>query len=271
MWDDEGDHTGGKSIELASYRLSRSSNEMIHSEIRALYNYWERLRGGRPCPYRAEVDPRDMTGDARYLFVLEDLGEGNLRFRLAGTALIDAFGYELRGMSARSVMEGRARESFVALIDESLAEPGVGYARLLAPDGVSVWEVVLLPLRGNFGQIDRLIGCLHPVSGRLPEAVTEPGGTALRFSIEEMSIRPVNEGADGGADGGPDAGLETGFDGGQGDVMPLAGFGEGQASFEGAPRSAPVGGLTAIDGGLGEGKSTGGGARPKLRVVKPDD
>jgi hypothetical protein len=69
----EGDNTGGDSIELASYRLSRSNDEMIHSEIRALYNYWKGLRGDRPCPYRAEIDPRDMTGDAGYLFALEDL------------------------------------------------------------------------------------------------------------------------------------------------------------------------------------------------------
>jgi len=247
MQGNEGDGTGGNSIELASYRLSRNSNEMIHSEIRALYNYWERLRAGRPCPYRAEVDPRDMDGDARHLFVLEDLGQGNLRFRLAGTALIDAFGYELRGMSARSVMEGQARESFVALIAETLAEPGVGYARLFAPDGVTVWEVVLLPLRGNFGQIDRLIGCLHPVSGRTPDA----GDVPLRFTIDAMSIRPVNA--------GPDTV--------QGDAMPLAGFGEGQAGFEGAPGT----GLTAIEGGLGEDKPKGGGERPKLRVVKTDE
>ncbi len=242
MQGNEGDGTGGNSIELASYRLSRNSNEMIHSEIRALYNYWERLRAGRPCPYRAEVDPRDMDGDARHLFVLEDLGQGNLRFRLAGTALIDAFGYELRGMSARSVMAGRARESFVALINETLAEPGVGYARLFAPDGETVWEVVLLPLRGNFGQIDRLIGCLHPGSGRTPEAGTEAGGVPLRFTIDAMSIRPVNEGADTV----------------QGDAMPLAGFGEDQAGFEGAPDT----GLTAIEGGLAEDEPKGGGERP---------
>ncbi len=247
MQGNEGDGTGGNSIELASYRLSRSSNEMIHFEIRALYNYWERLRAGRPCPYRAEIDPRDMDGDARHLFVLEDLGQGNLRFRLAGSALLDAFGYELRGMSARSIMAGPARASFVALIAETLAEPGVGYARLFAPDGVTVWEVILLPLRGNFGQIDRLLGCLHPVSGRTPEA----GDVPLRFTIDAMSIRPVNEAAD--AD--------------QGDAMPLAGFGEDPAGFEGAAGS----GLTAIDGGLGESARTDDGERPKLRVVKTDE
>jgi len=261
--DRTGRHNGTNSIELASYRLSRNSNAMIHSEIRALYNYWERLRAGRPCPYRAEVDPRDMEGDARHLFVLEDLGQGNLRFRLAGTALVDAFGYELRSMSARSVMDGKARESFVALITETLAEPGVGYARLFAPYGVTVWEVILLPLRGNFGEIDRLIGCLHPVSGRTPEASTVPGDKPLRFTIDAMSIRPVNAAVDDGAGGAPDAGLESD----QGDAMPLAGFGEGQASFEGAPET----GLTAIEGGLGQGKPKGNADRPKLRVVKTDE
>ena len=54
---------------------------------------------------------------------------------------------------------------------------------------------------------------------------------------------------------------------GQGDAMPLPGFGEGQASFEGAPGS----GLTAIEGGLGEDKPKGSGERPKLRVVKTDE
>jgi len=245
--DRTGKHIGCNSIELASYRLSRNSNEMIHSEIRALYNYWERLRAGRPCPYRAEVDPRDMAGDARHLFVLEDLGQGNLRFRLAGTSLIDAFGYELRGMSARSIMEGPARESFVALITETLAETGVGYARLLAPDGVTVWEVVLLPLRDNFGKIERLIGCLHPVNGHTVEA----GDTPLRFTIDETSIRPV----------------EVTPDPIHGDTMPLVGFGEGQASYAGAPK----GGLTAIDGGLGKAERPDSGERPELRLVRDED
>jgi hypothetical protein len=251
MQGNEGDRTGsnngGNSIELASYRLSRNSNEMIHSEIRALYNYWEQLRAGRPCPYRAEVDPRSMAGDARHLFVLEDLGQGNMRFRLAGTALLDAFGYELRGMSARSIMQGQARESFVALIAETLAEAGVGYARLLAPDGVTVWEIILLPLRDNFGKIERLIGCLHPVSGRTIEA----GDTPLRFTIDEMSIRTVEVSPD------PIHGV----------AMPLAGFGEGQATFENAPK----GSLTSIDGGLDKSERPGGGERPKLRLVRDED
>ena len=250
MLGNEGDRTGS-SIEIARYRLSHNKDEMIHAEIRALYSYWERIRAGRPCPYRAEVDPRDMTGDARHLFVLEDLGEGNLRFRLAGTALTDAFGYELRGMNVRSVMAGRARESFVALLAETMAEPGVGYARLLAPDKVSVWEIVLLPLRGDFGKVDRIIGCLHPVSGRTPVAGDEP----LRFAIDEMMIQPVIKPGD----------VE------HGDVMPLPGFAEPTTEFEVAAR----GGLTSIDGGRAHaengGHEDGSAARANLRLVRDED
>ena len=229
---------GGNCLDLAAYRVGRNGDEMIHSEIRALYDYWERLRGDRPCPYRAEVDPRDMAGDARHLFVIEDLGRGNMRFRLAGTALLDAFGYDLRGMSARSIMDGPARESFVALVSETLAEPGVGYARLIAPDGESVWEVILLPLRDNFGRVERVIGCLHPISGRTPEA----DGTALRFSIQDMSIQPVGV-APGDA----------------GDAQPQAGFDAAQPNT-----------LTAIEGGRGKSEQPER-KRPHLKLVRSDD
>ncbi len=244
MFRNEAGGSGGNSIDLAHYRLGRG-DEMIHREIRALFSYWECLRGNRPCPERTEVDPRDIESDARHLFVLEDLGQGNIRFRLAGSGLLDAFGFDLRGMSARAIMEGRSRESFVAMISESIAEPGVGYARLMAPDGESVWEVVLLPLRGSFGTIDRVIGCLHPVTGRAPE----PGPVPLRFTIETMSIQPVM------AD-----------EAGQGTPEPVAGFAEEQAPFELAERR----GLRSIEGGGRKGERSGGEA-PKLKVVKKKD
>ncbi len=233
----DGIDVGGNSISLADYRLAQSGAGMIHPEIRALHSYWERLRAGRPCPERAEIDPRAIAADARHLFLLEDLGEGNVRFRLAGTALLDAFGYDLRGMSARSIMAGPARESLVAFAAETLAESGVGYARLLAPDGVTVWEMILLPLRGNLGKIDRLLGCLHPVSGRIPQAGREP----LRFTIDAMTIHAAGE--------KPQA----------------AGLAEAAAPFGGAPSAR----LTGIEGGR---RGTGtAGNRADLRVVRDDD
>ncbi|HET7410031.1 MAG TPA: PAS domain-containing protein [Paracoccaceae bacterium] len=176
-------------MDLSAYRLSRTT-DMIHSELRALYSYWNRLRAGRKAPLRSDIDPRDMACDARNLFILENLGRGNIRFRLAGTAIVDAFGMELRGMNARAIMASPARESFMALIAEALEDPGVGYARLRnAADESGVWEINLLPLRSDFGVIDRVIGCLHSLSG-IPARDT---GVPLRFRIEHMSVEPIGE------------------------------------------------------------------------------
>jgi len=185
---DGDDRFGHDYVALNEYRVKRQ-DAMIHSELRALYKYWDALRAGRKTPLRSDIDPRDMDCDARNLFILENLGRGNIRFRLAGTAIVDAFGMELRGMNARAIMSTGSRESFTALITETLEDPGVGYARLRnAGSDESMWEISLLPLRSDFGMIDRVIGCLHPLGG----TSRRKGATPLRFRIEQMSVEPIN-------------------------------------------------------------------------------
>ena len=219
-------------VELDAYRVKRT-DDMVHSELRALYNYWNGLRAGRTTPLRSDIDPRDMDCDARNLFILENLGRGNIRFRLAGTAIVDAFGMELRGMNARAIMSTGSRESFTALINETLEDPGVGYARLRdATDETAQWEINLLPLRSDFGMIDRVIGCLHPLAG-----VGELHRiTPLRFRIENMSVEPISATV-------RDLQLPT----------PVEGFAEAEAPFEFSDTGAgetKIRHLTAIEGGL---------------------
>jgi len=244
-------------LDLVRVRIGMT-NDMIHREIRALHAYWERLRMGRDVPFRAEVDPRDMACDARNLFILEDLGAANLRFRLAGTALVEAFGVELRGMSARTIMAGRARESFAALIQETLAEPGIGYARLANPAVLGeIWEVLLLPLRSDFGAVDRVLGGLvRTTAGRADARPGQP-----RLEIAEMTIRPVVEPAERKATAPTPP------------PVPATGMAEPQAPFAGLP--APMGAhLTAIEGGRSrDGASADAertARRPTLRIVRDE-
>ncbi|MEM1275914.1 MAG: PAS domain-containing protein [Pseudomonadota bacterium] len=237
-------------IDFSRARLTRTT-DMLHTQTRALFSYWDRLRAGRPLPFRAEIDPRDMECDARNLFILESVGEGNIRFRLAGSAIADAFGMDLRGMSIRSIMSGRSRESIAALIDEVLAEPGVGYARLVEDtDSATSWEILLLPLKSDFGAVDRIIGALNPISGTPSKAGVTVG--MLKFQIDEMSIRPVNHPA-------PEK-----------SQMPLRApeFAESQAPFEGAPTASK---FVAIEGGKAR-REGGDTPRPRthLRLVKDD-
>lgn len=243
-------------VKLDTYRVSRSTG-MIHSELRALYTYWDQLRAGRKTPLRSDIDPRDMECDARNLFILENLGRGNIRFRLAGTAIVDAFGMELRGMNARSIMSTNARESFTALITETLEDPGAGYARLRdANDDSALWEISLLPLRSDFGMIDRVIGCLHPLSAHRRRHNPAP----LRFHIEQMSVEPITATV-------RDMDLPT----------PIEGFAEAHEPFDfGAPDQAALpeqdqAQFTAIEGGLegiGDPKDRPTPTRGHLRLVK---
>jgi hypothetical protein len=232
-------------IDLQAQRLLRT-DDMVHAEIRQLHDYWERLRAGDGVPYRSDVDPRDMECNARNLFVVEETGDRVYRFRLAGSALLEAFGMELRGMPPRAVMEGRSRESLSALIGEVLDEPGVGYLRL-SPVGGScsdgLWEMLLLPLRTDLGRIERILGGLHPVSGS-PRAANRP----LRFAIESASVRPIADAA------APEA---------------AAGFAEGAAPFAGRRPDGPD--LTAIEGGGDTGDALRTPReRPDLRIVGDD-
>lgn len=180
--------TGHNRLDLAAYRLSRT-RAMIHSELRALYNYWNSLRAGGGVPRRLDIDPREMSCDARNLFILEDHGGGEIRFRLAGSALRDVFEMDFRGLDARAIMGQSGRESFIALVQEVLEDPGVGYARLSDPRDPRVrWEINLLPLQSWPGRIDRVIGCLHPLYGG-PQWGRK---TPLRFQIDHMSVEPVD-------------------------------------------------------------------------------
>ena len=229
---------------------------MIHPQTRALHRYFEELRGNRAAPLRAEVDPRDMPCRASHLFILENLGRGQLRFRLAGSALADAFGMELRGLNVRMMMEGRGRESFAALIEECLAEPGIGYARLARSDRPEeLWETLLLPMRSDGGAIDRVLGSLVALAETPP---ARRGRAGLSFAIAEMTIRPIREGA-------PVAGPQP-------VRRAVEGFAEdGQTPFAGPPAAGP---LTAIDGGRENvpepGQRPEPGAAPHLRIVRDE-
>lgn len=182
--------TGHNFMDFDTHRSGRMT-DMIHSELRALLHYWNELRGGREVPWRADIDPRAMSCDVRNLFILERTSPRGIRFRLVGTAIVDALGIELRGANARVIMAPLSRESFEALILRTLGDPGIGYARLHGvADDIGAWEMNLLPLASNSGAIDRIIGCLHPLTGVMPDIARQP----VRFRIEDMNVEPIGAG-----------------------------------------------------------------------------
>jgi hypothetical protein len=156
--------------------------------LKGLLGYWERLRAGREVPYRSEIDPRQFEDALEHMFILEHLGDGNIRIRLAGMSLCEMMGMELRGMSLRALMRVEDRGALESALAQVLSGPAVGHLSIEAhtPSGATrAAEMLLLPLRSDFGDISRILGCLR-VKG-----LRDEDGTPLRFSIREASILPV--------------------------------------------------------------------------------
>lgn len=231
--------TAPRPASLAGYRAEGKA-DIRHGETRALHDYWQALRGGRTVPLRSELDPRTMPCQASRLFIIEVLPDGAQRFRLAGSRLAETFGVELRGMPSRTIMEGRSRDTFSALVSESVVEPGIAYARLRPAGNESdIWELLLLPLASEDGAIDRLIGILHPLG---ENATDQP----VRFVLDEVQIRPI--------------------EGRGARVASAGGTAEEYALYDAAPMpKRPA--LAVIDGGGREGRPSWR-PRPQLRVIK---
>lgn len=141
----------------------KSRIEMKHAGSRALHAVWAKLRGERDAPYRAEITSGQI-GEAlsAHMFILESLSPGAFRVRQAGPALYDIFGMEIRGMGAEAIIEGESRARFLALADDALEQCGAAVAQGVMTGGAEeAFETVLLPLRSDFGRIDRLLGAVH--------------------------------------------------------------------------------------------------------------
>jgi len=135
---------------------------MRHPHTHSLYAYWNNLRSGRIAPFRSEIDPRSIAPLLESTFILEYLGHENIRYRLAGTKLCENFGMELRGMSALALWHGDNRFKMAESFRKIIASPCVAVVccEIEASNKQTVEaEYLYLPLRSDFGDVSRILGC----------------------------------------------------------------------------------------------------------------
>ncbi|MBP7000240.1 PAS domain-containing protein [Amaricoccus sp.] len=177
--------------------------------LSSLKSYWERLRAGRIAPYRAEIDPRQFESALENMFIVERISPDNMRIRLAGMKICEMMGMEVRGMQPGYFMDEADRVRFERLLNVVMAEPAVVELKLTAANGRYRATMLLMPLRSDFGDINRVLGC---ASGQ-PDLFSAP----LAFRIEDVTMTPIE----------PSATAEPR------EAMP--GFAEERAAFETAP------------------------------------
>ncbi len=67
-------------------------------QIQEIFDYYENIRGGRPCPSRADFEPSDIPNLLEYVSLI-DVCDTTPRFiyRLVGTGVVRLLGKELTG------------------------------------------------------------------------------------------------------------------------------------------------------------------------------
>lgn len=130
-----------------------------------LFQYWDRLRDGRPAPRRTDIEPADIKSMLADTFILEKDTRGEAVFRLAGTRLCATFGREMKGFAFTSLWMQKDERVVARLAHGAFLAKSVV---VIAFDGISrhrrtnAFELLLLPLDGGVDN-PRTLGSMVPL------------------------------------------------------------------------------------------------------------
>lgn len=139
---------------------------MKHHTTQTLFNYWNDVRQDRLAPRRFEIEPAQIAPILPYTFILERRDAATYRFRLAGTAICDAFGQEFR---ETNFLDGWPPDDRISLERHLAVVSQQGGVGLLDVKGATehqrsaAFEVILLPLVHSHDTIDRILGAIAPL------------------------------------------------------------------------------------------------------------
>ena len=170
--------------------LTDRARDLRYPMLGSVERYWTALRGARLAPARSEVDPRRIEDALEYAFILERIAPGMARFRLAGMHLNDLMGMEVRGMPLTAFFEPEARRKVSDALEAVFERPAVARLDLGGEAGFARTELegrlLLLPLKSDFGEITRVLGCLG-THGRI-------GRTPRRFHVTGARVESLTTG-----------------------------------------------------------------------------
>lgn len=131
----------------------------------ALFQYWNRLRAGRPAPKRTEIEPADIKAQLADTFILEKDVRGEAVFRLAGTRLCATYGRELKGFAFASLWKAKDQRMIHRLAYSAFAAKSVVVITFRGASGndrSADFELIMLPLEGGL-ENPRCLGAVAAV------------------------------------------------------------------------------------------------------------
>jgi len=148
---------------------------MKHKITQTLYSYWNEVRKDRLAPRRFEIEPSQIGTILPNTFILERTDSHTYRFRLAGTAICDAYGQEFRDTNFLDGWSDDDAITLERLLGVVTNQGGVGILDIEASPTTgdkaqsnvrdsATFELVLLPLVHTRDTVDRILGSMTPLN-----------------------------------------------------------------------------------------------------------
>lgn len=128
---------------------------------KALYEYWNSLRGSRSAPDRRDIDPTKIRSSLAGTFILEHSDEDKFNFRLAGSHICSTYCRELKGRSFSGLWHDKdadAIDTLIRAVTEDHAVALVTFSGSTSTGAFANFETVMLPLRHNGATNSRILG-----------------------------------------------------------------------------------------------------------------
>ena len=139
---------------------------MKHASTRAVFDYWNKKRGIRPAPERADIDPTEIRHALSDTFMLAADFVDQLRFRLAGTRVCALFGREIKGETFTALWSEsnrKAIDDLLAVVTDETTGVVAGLTGRADDDAETDLELLLLPLAHIGHARIRALGVLAPI------------------------------------------------------------------------------------------------------------
>ena len=152
---------------------------MKHKNSHLLVGYWSRIRNGRDVPDQTDLDPRAVKRMLAHIFILDAVNPGRPVYRLAGTALCERFGMELKGTGFLAQWEGQSGAALGLLLKQAIRtrQPVcLSSIGATADCGMVELETILAPISFNGGEPTRFLGMTQILTD-----VMQLGGRPIAF------------------------------------------------------------------------------------------
>jgi hypothetical protein len=148
---------------------------MKHRHSHFAVGYWNRLRARGGIPDQADIDPKALKRLLPYVFLLDARHDGSFTYRLAGTALCERFGVELRDHNFLTHWDRESRTTLATFLRQALrTRTPVCLTSIAATEDCTMVEIetVLMPITfggrepERFLAVANALGDLYALAGR---------------------------------------------------------------------------------------------------------